>query len=128
MPRIGLSENAWRTAKEEVRTILRDAARIRKMIPYSELTAKVQSVRNEPHSQVLFNLLGEISEEEGRAGRGLLSVLVVHKDGDMRPGPGFFNVAKAFGADVSDIDRCWVSELDKVLRYWAVERAVEGTS
>lgn len=121
MPRIGMPEADWLRAKEEVRGILRDAARVRKTIPYSELTAMVNTVRVEPHSQVLFNLLGEISEEEGLADRGLLSVVVVHKDGDMRPGPGFFNIAKNFGADVSDLDKCWLNELKKVWHYWSVE-------
>jgi len=39
-------------------------------------------------------MLGEISQEEDAAGRGMLSVIVVHKVGDMQPGPGFFQLAK----------------------------------
>jgi hypothetical protein len=35
-------------------------------------------------------MLGEISQEEDEAGHGMLSVIVVHKYGDMQPGPGFF--------------------------------------
>ena len=36
------------------------------------------------------------------AGRGMLSVIVVHKVGDMQPGPGFFQLAKKLGRDTSD--------------------------
>ena len=35
-------------------------------------------------------MLGDISSAEDDAGRGLLTVVVVHKSGDMKPGPGFF--------------------------------------
>jgi hypothetical protein len=47
-------------------------------------------------------MLGEISLE-GAAGRGMLSVIVVHKDGDMQPGPGFFELAEELDRDTSDI-------------------------
>ena len=60
-------------------------------------------------------MLGQISEEEDAAGRGMLSVLVVHKDGDKMPGPGFFTLAKKLGRDISDRDKCWSDELTKNL-------------
>jgi hypothetical protein len=37
-----------------------------------------------------FPLLGQIPSEEDAAGRGMLTVIVVHKVGDMQPSPGFF--------------------------------------
>lgn len=46
----------------------------------------------------------------------MLSALVVHKEGDMQPGPGFFDLAKRLGKDVTDIDMCWLSEFKKVHR------------
>ena len=39
-------------------------------------------------------MLGEISSAEDAAGRGMLTVVVVHKAGDMQPGPGFFRAGK----------------------------------
>ena len=48
----------------------------------------------------------------------MLSVIVVHKVGDMQPGPGFFHPAKRLGRDTSDKTTCWVEELDRVHGYW----------
>jgi len=49
----------------------------------------------------------------------MLSVIVVHKFGDMQPGPGFFELAKKLGRDTSDILKCWVDELKKVHAVWS---------
>jgi hypothetical protein len=64
-------------------------------------------------------MLGEISQESDAQGRGMVTVLVVHKTGDMRPGPGFIDLAKKLDRDVSDIDRCWVEEFKRVRRAYA---------
>jgi hypothetical protein len=48
----------------------------------------------------------------------MLSAVVVHKHGDMQPGPGFFELAKALGRDVRDPLVCWVAEFNKVHGYW----------
>ena len=47
-------------------------------------------------------MLGKISEEENAGGRGMLSVVVCHRDGDLQPGPGFFRLVKKLGRDTSD--------------------------
>jgi hypothetical protein len=60
-------------------------------------------------------MLGEISEEEDALGRGMLSVLVVHKGDGQRPGSGFFQLANKLGRDTSDKDLCWTIELQRVL-------------
>ena len=57
------------------------------MIPYSDLVASVKAIDLEAHDARLFAMLGEDSTEEVRAGRRMLSALVVHKEGDMQPGP-----------------------------------------
>src|SRR4051794_33275145 len=80
----------WRAAKEEIRTILIAKARSRAMIPYSELVGAVRAVNFTPRDRRLFEILGQVSVEEHEQGRPLLSVLVVHKTGDMQPGEGFF--------------------------------------
>jgi molybdopterin synthase catalytic subunit len=79
---------------------------------------KVTEIDLEPNSYALAAMLGEISSEEDAAGRGMLSVIVVHKIGDMQPGPGFFDLAGELGRDTSDILKCWVEELKKVHRVW----------
>jgi hypothetical protein len=112
----------WNKGKEEMRQILISRAKVRGMIPYSELTQKIKSINLDPESYALAAMLGEISSEENAAGRGMLSVVVVHKNGDMQPGPGFFELAKELGRDTSDILKCWVEELKKVHAYWSITR------
>jgi len=117
--RFGLSDEQWQRAKEEIREILIERAKVRGTIPYSLLTERIKSVTLEPDSYALAHLLGEVSTAEDRAGRGMLSVVVVHKEGDMQPGPGFFKLAKELGRDASDIPKCWIDELKKVHAYWS---------
>ncbi len=102
-----------------MRNILIDRAKVRGMIPYSELVSKIKTVSLEPESYALANILGEISSEEDALGRGMLTVIVVHKYGDMQPGPGFFDLAEKLGRDTSDILKCWVDELKKVHAFWS---------
>jgi hypothetical protein len=72
-----------------------------------------------PHDPRLWHLLGEISRIESKAGRGMLSALVVHKRGDLQPGPGFFELADELGHDTSDIEKFWIQEVKKVFAAWA---------
>jgi hypothetical protein len=115
----GIPPSSWDAAKREAREVLIARARLRGMIPYSELAREIRSAYFEPHDQRFFHLIGEISAEEDAAGRGMLSVVVVHKHGDMQPGPGFFEFAKQLGRDTSDILRCWVDELHRVHAVWS---------
>ncbi len=89
------------------------------MIPYSDLVRSITSIRLDAHDTRLSHFLGEIASDEDAEGRGLLTVLVVHKSGDMQPGPGFFELAQSRGRDTSNIVECWVEELKKVFAYWA---------
>ncbi|WP_240097340.1 hypothetical protein [Thermomonas flagellata] len=117
----GFTPDKWAAAKREAKDILGARAKLRGLIPYSDLAARIESVQLAAHDQRLFHLLCEISEEENAAGRGMLSVIVVHKAGDMQPGPGFFELAKRLGRDTSDILKCWVDELKKVHAYWSAK-------
>jgi molybdopterin synthase catalytic subunit len=85
----GIPTDIWNAAKREARDLMVARARVRGMIPYSDLVNRISAIRLEAHDTRLFHLLGEISSEEDAAGRGMLSVVVVHKIGDMQPGPGF---------------------------------------
>ncbi|MBZ5601831.1 MAG: hypothetical protein LAO79_05945 [Acidobacteriia bacterium] len=67
-------------------------------------------------------MLDEVSTEEFDGGRGMLSVVVVHKYGDMEPGPGFFKLAESLGQRVADKTTFWVNELHKVHGYWSNNR------
>lgn len=121
MTRFGFSDAEWEAAKGEARRAMIERARIRGSIPYSELVTRIGAIQFEPHDVRLFNLLGETSIEEDEAGRGMLSAIVVHKHGDMQPGPGFFELASELGRDTSDILKCWVNEFKKVHRIWSID-------
>lgn len=109
----------WRKAKEEMRGILIEHAKIQRTIPYSTLAAMIQTIHIEPDSYGFFEMLGEVSRAENAAGRGMLTVLVVHKDGDMQPGPGFYKLAKELGRDTTDLVKCWIDELKAVYAKWS---------
>jgi len=49
----------------------------------------------------------------------MLSVIVVHKHGDMEPGAGFYDLANSLGFDVKDKMKFWISELHKVDGHWS---------
>ena len=122
----GFSQAEWDAAKQEARELMIAAARANGMIPYSDLASKLKAVRLAANDKRLFQLLAQISSEEDEAGRGLLSVIVVHKNGDMQPGPGFFELAKNRGRKVSDILKCWVEEVKIVHSVWSKKRGRRG--
>lgn len=115
----GISQDEWHQAKDEMRLILIAVARSKSLIAYSDLVAKVLSVQFEAHDPRLDDLLCEISTEEDTAGRGLLSVVVVHKSGDKKPGRGFFALAKSRGRGTEDEIQCWVEQLQQVYSFWS---------
>ena len=89
------------------------------MIAYSELSAKLTTVSIAPFGLPMPEMLGEIAEEENAEGRSLLTVVVVHKSGDMEPGIGFYELAERLGRNTTDRVKLWVTELHKVHDYWA---------
>lgn len=118
MNKFGFSPGAWHDAKEEVRAILIEHAKARSFITYSQLAPQITAVNVEYHDPRLNALLGEVATEEEQRGRGLLSVLVVHKLGDMQPGKGFYELAKWFNRTIADHTRFWVDEFNRVFDYW----------
>lgn len=114
----------WAAAKTEIRTILVKKAKERAMIPYSDLVAQVHVVNFSAFDVRLFSILGQVSTEEHEQGRPLLSVLVVHKTGDMQPGDGFFELAESLGRDTSNLLEAWIAEVQKVYQYWNRPAAV----
>jgi len=115
----GFTAAEWDEGKAEMRQILQMVAAERAMIAYSDLSNRMKSIRIEPFSPAMGHMHGEISAQEDAAGRGMLSVIVVHKTGDMEPGSGFYELAATLGKDVSDKVRFWVSELHRVHDQWA---------
>jgi molybdopterin synthase catalytic subunit len=118
----GHSLEKWNKAKEEATAAMVRRARVRGMIPYSDLVAEIRAITFHAHDSVFHQMLGEISVEEDAAGRGMLSVIVVHKHGDMQPGPGFFELAQSLGHKTKDVLEFWVSELRKVHGSWSKKK------
>jgi hypothetical protein len=106
-------------AKEEMRQILIGRAKLRQTIPYSDLVVQVKAIDLPRNSPTLWNMLGEISTAEDAAGRGMLTVIVVHGQGDTLPGAGFFRLARRLGKDVSDERAFWTEELKRVYASWS---------
>jgi|SRR5579862_3541097 len=117
-PTWGHPKSQWDSAKEEARTKMIEMARKDSTIAYSELVTAITAISFHPDEKPFHNLLGQISIEEDAAGRGMLSVLVVHKGGDLRPGPGFFELAHDLRRDLRDRDRFWAEELQRVYDAW----------
>ncbi len=114
----GFTIAQWDAAKSEAKAILAEHAKRGHTIAYSDFVKKLRSISLEHRDPRLFHFLGEISAEEDAAGRGMLTALVVHKDGDMKPGPGFFELARKLGRKTTDIEKFWIDELNKVFAVW----------
>ena len=115
----GFSEGQWIAAKEEARQAVIAVARSKSVIAYSDLVRKITSCILEPNGAHLAHMLGEISSEEDEEGRGLLTVVVVHKTGDLKPGPGFFRLARSRGRHIVDEEEFWIEELHNVYDAWS---------
>jgi hypothetical protein len=111
----GIAQPAWDAAKKEAGDILRQKAQAtNQLITYGEIAKMIVGANFSADDKSLHELLGEISTEEDAAGRGMLSVLVVHKHGEQKPGAGFFALAKRLGKNTSDPDKFFIDELMKV--------------
>ena len=108
--RHGFPEADWNAAKEEARAVMIERAKVRGgTIAYSDLVKNIASIKIEARDTRLFHMLGEISTEEDALGRGMPTVVVVHKH-DMQPGPGFFELAQSLGRNTKDKLKCWAAE------------------
>jgi len=123
MKKSDIKRKIWERAKEEMKIAIIEQAKREDMISYSKLLKHVKSVKLNieeiDHRSIMAEMLGEISLAEDKAGRGMLSALVTHKMGDMEPGQGFFDYAEILGRDISDKERCWVGEVNRVYSYWS---------
>jgi hypothetical protein len=119
----GIPRSKWEAAKRQARKVMIATAKRQRTIAYSELVKKIYDIEFEAHDKRLFDFLGEIASEENAAGRGMLTVVVVHKSGDLQPGPGFFELAEQLGYDASDKLAFWSAELAKVYAYWRTRSA-----
>lgn len=123
MKKSDIRRKIWERTKEEMKVAIIEQAKREGMVSYSELLRNVKSLKLNieeiDHRSIMAEMLGEISLAEDKAGRGMLSVLVVHKTGDKEPGQGFFDYAEILGRDISDKKSCWIREVNRVYSYWS---------
>ena len=105
----------WERTKEEMHSVLVKCARDERSISYSELAQQIGPISFQPDARAYHAMLGEISTAEHEEGRGMLTVLVVHKEGDALPGPGFFELGQRLGYDTTDKLSFWSAEFKRVL-------------
>jgi hypothetical protein len=122
----GFATSEWETARGWVRDKLRGVARLRSTITYSDLCrdlAMATGTHLEPHGTPLAGLLGQVNVLEREEQNPLISCVVVHKAGDWKPGPGFWNMAKEMGIDIgateSERERYWIEQLKRCYATWA---------
>jgi hypothetical protein len=120
--KFGKTEKEWAVYKAEARAHMIERAAQRAMITYGDLATRMTTVSVEPHDQMLWEIIGDVARDEAEANRGLLSVVVVHKNGDMEPGPGFFELAKYFGRKTADKTKCFIEELHRVHAGWSLPK------
>lgn len=122
MARHGFSDAAWAAAKADGKAALIECARAKKMISYTDFMHQIRSISfKTPHDSRLPQFLAEISAEEAEAGRGMMTALIVRKNGDQRPGAGFFQLAKRLGYEVSDPEKFWLGQVNQVFTSWQKE-------
>ncbi|MGE5309138.1 MAG: hypothetical protein ACM3OC_08645 [Deltaproteobacteria bacterium] len=126
MKREDFNTPEWEKFKDELRSILRKTAERRGLISYPELaklvTAVSLHVENPDELFVLAGALAEISERENKAGRGIISAIVVRRPGDELPAQEFFALAQSLGKRYRDKTIFWVEACRKVHDSWAEKK------
>ncbi len=116
--RWGYSPDVWETAREQARAELRERARGRRTITYSELCDAIAVAHFRPYSYALMALLGEICSIED-AERGVMLASLVVRASDGVPGRGYFRHAAKLGRDVSDPRELWAAEVERVFQVYS---------
>lgn len=121
MARATLSDADRAALKEEMRTLMIEAARARETMTYAELCMRLQTARVHYHSSFLVHMLDEIGREEMAAGRGALPAVVVRKDSGI-PGGGYFRETAHPDHDPDELEAWWRQDLDALYAYWDGQR------
>jgi len=122
----GIDSKEWDAAVKAITSILANRAKTmlgQETISYSDLYNQIRHLIHSspltgPEDHRFHHMLEEVSTAEHKAGRGMLSVLVVYKKGDIKPSLGFFELARQLGYTVNDEDAFWIREFNKVCAAW----------
>jgi len=79
----------------------------------------------DPHSALMNHLLGAVFEQEHGAQCPALTALVTHKYGDLEPGTGFYEMARALGYRYRQAERYlfWAEAVQDVFKEYGRTRA-----
>lgn len=98
-------------------------ARQQRLTYYSWITDRLPR-EMDPHSPAFAQLLGDMSADEHRHERPLLSALCIYKGGN-DPGPGFWNISHHLGLigppkglDALAKDRFWSQMVGRCHEFW----------
>ena len=101
---------------EQLVSVLAPVAAVDDTLTYSELAATRGGSLKETYRE-LSALLGEVSESEDRAGRGMLTAVVVGAHSGI-PGPGFFSLARRLGREGTN-ESIWRHERELLRTVWS---------
>ncbi len=125
---MSLSSEKYRGKKEYYLTFneLVSAARYRGTVTYQEIAQLVGlPLKGSYMGSEIGHLLGEISEDEVKNGRPMLSAVAVNVQGV--PGLGFYALARDLGKEFEDSQdgrlKFWKSELQDVYEVWKMNLA-----
>jgi len=104
----------WELAKKQARSTIVKCGAEERFITYQDLTHEISAIKFQPDDDIFHHLLGQISWEEDSCGRGMLTALVVHKEGDKMPGSGFWKLAKLLKRNISDKVFFWQAEAKRI--------------
>ncbi len=111
--------------RDDIREKLIQIARLQDLISYDDLNKQLNlglDFTLPPDRNLIGHRLDEISEYEVRAGRHMLSAVVVHKEGEGfgDPGEGFYECARELGVyNGRDDLGFWAKEVKWLHDYWS---------
>ena len=109
---------------DQVKAELIRAARCRGLLTYEDVGPFLGIFTVGAHlGNAAGQVLGEISEDEHRAGRPMLSAIVVSAT-NHKPGPGFADLAAKLGllAPGQDWEPFWRQQCEALYKLWAPKR------
>ena len=110
--------------RDDIREKLIQIARSQDLVSYDGLNKQLDlglDFTSPPDRNLIGDWLGEISEYKVRAGRHMLSAIVVHREGEGfgDPGKGFYEYARELGAYQGGDDLgFWAKEVKWLHDYW----------
>ncbi len=109
--------------------MLRRTARARELITYKKFVRKITAIPDLGYhgDNRLDQLLDEVSLEEDRAGRGLISVLVVELAFPNLPSDGFYELARPRHPPGTSRQSIFEAERDRVYAAWGAGNSAAGS-